>query len=151
MAIKLKTTITGSVKGDCPSHSVAKCSVRDVEMTIDEPIERGGTNEGLTPTEVAVAALIGCTNVISHKCADKLGIDLGHLNIEAKYDLDRRGVLLSEEVDVPFPKIVLNIVADGAATDAELQQVATELAKYCAVSKVFRGAGTEIIENWSKA
>ena len=151
MAIKLKTTITGSVKGDCPSHSVAKCSVRDVEMTIDEPIERGGTNEGLTPTEVAVAALIGCTNVISHKCADKLGVDLGHLNIEAKYDLDRRGVLLSEEVDLPFPKIVLNMVSDGAATDAQLQQVATELAKYCAVSKVFRGAGTEIIENWSKA
>ena len=46
---------------------------------------------------------------------------------------------------------MLNIVSDGAATEAQLQQVATELAKYCAVSKVFRGAGTEIIENWSKA
>jgi len=131
MAIKPKTTITGSVKGDCPSHSIAKCSVRDVSMVIDEPVERGGTNEGLTPTEVAVA-------------------DLGHLNIEAKYDLDRRGVLLSEEIDVPFPKIVLNIESDGAASEAELQQVATELAKYCAVSKVFRASGTEIIENWSK-
>ena len=151
MAIKLKTTITGSVKGDCPSHSIAKCSVRDVEMTIDEPVERGGTNEGLTPTEVAVAALIGCTNVISHKCADKLGVDLGHLNVEAKYDLDRRGVLVSEEVDVPFPKMVLNIVAEGVATETDLQQGATELAKYCAVSKVFREAGSEIIEYWSKA
>jgi len=139
------------MKGDCPSHSVSKCSIRDVEMTIDEPVERGGTNLGLTPTEAAVAALIGCTNVISNKCAEKLGIDIGHLDIEAKYDFDRRGVLLTEEVNVPFPKIVLNIVSDGPATEAELQRVSTELAKFCAVSKVFREAGTEIVENWSKA
>lgn len=151
MAIRQKTTITGTMKGDCPSHSVSKCSIRDVEMTIDEPVERGGTNLGLTPTEAAVAALIGCTNVISNKCAEKLGIDIGHLDIEAKYDFDRRGVLLTEEVNVPFPKIVLNIVSDGPATEAELQRVSTELAKFCAVSKVFREAGTEIVENWSKA
>jgi len=151
MAIRQKTTITGTMKGDCPSHSVSKCSIRDVEMTIDEPVERGGTNLGLTPTEAAVAALIGCTNVISNKCAEKLGIDIGHLDIEAKYDFDRRGVLLTEEVNVPFPKIVLNIVSDGPATEAELQKVSTELAKFCAVSKVFREAGTEIVENWSKA
>ena len=151
MAIRQKTTITGTMKGDCPSHSVSKCSIRDVEMTIDEPVERGGTNLGLTPTEAAVAELIGCTNVISNKCAEKLGIDIGHLDIEAKYDFDRRGVLLTEEVNVPFPKIVLNIVSDGPATEAELQRVSTELAKFCAVSKVFREAGTEIVENWSKA
>ena len=151
MAIRQKTTITGTMKGDRPSHSVSKCSIRDVEMTIDEPVERGGTNLGLTPTEAAVAALIGCTNVISNKCAEKLGIDIGHLDIEAKYDFDRRGVLLTEEVNVPFPKIVLNIVSDGPATEAELQKVSTELAKFCAVSKVFREAGTEIVENWSKA
>ncbi len=151
MAIRLKSTITGIVKGPSPSHSMSKCSIRDVELTIDEPIERGGTNLGFSPTETAVAALIGCTNVISHKCADKLGIDIGHLNIEAKYDLDRRGVMLTEEIDVPFPKIVLNIVADGPATDDELKQVSAELSKYCAISKVFRAAGTEVEENWSRA
>lgn len=151
MAIRQKTTITATIKGECPSHSMSRCSVRDVEVTIDEPTERGGTNQGLTPTETAVAALIACTNVISNKCADKLGIDIGHLDIEARYDFDRRGVMLSEEVDVPFPKIILNIVADGPATDAELKQVAAELAKFCPIAKVFRHAGTEIIENWSKA
>lgn len=151
MAIRQKTTITGTVKGDCPSHSVSKCSIRDVELTIDEPTERGGTNLGFTPTETAIAALVGCTNVISNKCAEKLGIDIGTLDIEAIYHFDRRGVMLTEEVNLPFPKIELKIVADGPATEAELKQVATELEKFCPIAKVFRQAGTEIVETWSKA
>lgn len=149
MAIKQKTTITGKMKGACPSHSQSNCSTRDVEQIIDEPVERGGTNLGLTPTETAIAALIGCTNVISHKCAEKLGIDIGHLDIDATYKFDRRGVMLEEEVDLPFPNIVLNIKSDGKATDEELQQVSTELAKFCPIAKVFREAGSVIEENWS--
>jgi len=151
MAIRQKTTISATITGDSPSHSLSNCSIRDVDFAIDEPIERGGTNLGPSPTETAVAALIGCTNVIANKCAEKLGIDIGHLYIEATYSLDRRGVMLQEEIDVPFPKIVLNIIASGSATDAELQNVSKELNKYCAISKVFRAAGTEIEENWSRA
>lgn len=151
MAIKQKTTINATIKSENPSHSLSKCSVRDVDLTIDEPIERGGTNLGPSPTETAVAALIGCTNVIANKCAEKLGIDIGHLVIDATYSFDRRGVMLQEEVDIPFPKIVLNITADGPATEAELENVSRELNRFCPVAKVFRQAGTEIEENWSKA
>jgi len=151
MAIRQKTTIQATLSSNSPSHSLSNCSVRDVNFAIDEPIERGGTNLGPSPTETAIAALIGCTNVIANKCAAKLGIDIGQLDIEATYSFDRRGAMLMAEVDIPFPKIVLNIVADGPATDAELQQVSTELNKYCPVSKVFKMAGTEIEENWSRA
>jgi len=150
MAIKQKSVIKATIAGDSPSHSLSNCSVRDVNFAIDEPIERGGTNLGPSPTETAIAALIGCTNVIANKCAEKLGIDIGHLHIEAEYSFDRRGAMLMEEIDVPFPKIVLNIVADGPATDAELENVSVELNKYCPVSKVFKAAGTEIEENWSR-
>lgn len=38
----------------------------------------------------------------------------------------------------------LNIVADGPAIDAELENVSVELNKYCPVSKIFIAAGTEI-------
>jgi len=151
MAIRQKTTINATMQSTCPSHSVSNCSIRDVEFTIDEPTERGGTNLGPTPTETAVASLVGCTNVIANKCAEKLGIDIGHLHIEATYSFDRRGVTLAEEIDVPFPKIVLNITADGSATEAELNNVSTELKKYCPIAKLFRQAGTEVEENWSRA
>ncbi len=151
MAIRQKNVINATVSGKSPSHSLSNCTIRDVEFAIDEPVERGGTNLGPSPTETAIAALIGCTNVIAHKCAEKLGVDIGHLQIDATYSFDRRGVMLMEEVDIPFPKIVLNIVTDGAASDAELQSVSAELKKYCPVSKVFKAAGTVIEENWSRA
>jgi uncharacterized OsmC-like protein len=62
--------------------------MRDVQLTIDEPQARGGTNLGPTPTETALAALVGCTNVIGHKCADSLGVDIGHLDISVSCDFD---------------------------------------------------------------
>lgn len=148
MKIKPKTNVTLRVKGNCPTHSLSEISVRDVGFSIDEPVERGGTNKGPAPTDTALAALVGCTNTIGHKCAKSLGVDIGHLDISVACDFDRRGVTLAEEVDVPFQRIVLTVEADGPASDDDIQRVAKEVAKYCPLSKLFRQAGTEIKEVW---
>jgi len=147
--MKMKTTVKLRANSNCPSHSLSNVNVRDLNFAIDEPVERGGTNLGPTPTDTALAALIGCTNVIGHKCAQNLGIDIGHLNISAVCDFDRRGVTLSEEIDVPFEKIVLNIQADGDASQAQLETLKNAVSKYCPLSKLFRQSGTIIEENWS--
>jgi len=60
-------------------------------------------------------------------------------------------VTLQEEIDVPFEEIDMVVVSDGAATQAELDQVAAEVAKYCPLAKLFRGTGTIINEDWQKA
>lgn len=150
MKIKPKTTVKLAMAAKCPSHSLSKLSTRDVAFFIDEPLERGGTNLGPTPTDTAIAALVGCTNVIGNKCADRLGIDVGHLDISAECEFDRRGVMLMEEIDVPFIRIVVAVEASGSASDVDLQRVADEVAKYCPLSKLFRQAGTEIEEIWKK-
>ena len=100
----------------CPSHSLAEVSIRDLSFAIDEPTERGGTNLGPTPTDTAIAALVGCTNVIGHKCASKLGINIGHLDISTTCEFDRRGVTLEEEIDIPFSKISLSIETSEAVS-----------------------------------
>ena len=151
VAIRQKTVVTLKVSADSPSHSRSDISVRDVGFTIDEPVERNGTNAGPSPTETALAALIGCTNVIGHKCANSLGIDIGHLTINVDCLFDRRGVTLTEEIELPFPKITLTVQSDGPASQAELDQVAAEVAKFCPLSKLFRQAGTEIEEIWQAA
>lgn len=151
MAIRQKTTITMKVSAESPSHSLSNVKVRDIDFAIDEPAERGGTNLGPTPTETIVAALIGCTNVIGHKCAQALDIDIGHLTIDVACDFDRRGVTLAEEVDVPFQKIIMNVTYDGSATEADIERLVTEVAKFCPLSKVFKQAGTVIEETWQPA
>ncbi len=148
--MKMKSSVKLRARANCPTHALSNVSIRDLVFAIDEPLERGGTNTGPTPTDTALAALVACTNVIGHKCADQLAIDIGHLNISAVCDFDRRGVTLSDEVDVPFEKIILNVETDGSASEAELQTLKIEVAKYCPLSKLFRQAGTIIDENWTK-
>ncbi|AKS45350.1 Uncharacterized OsmC-related protein [Octadecabacter temperatus] len=151
MAIKMKTTVTTTVKAECMSHSLTKVTTRDVSMLIDEPKERHGTNLGPSPTETALAALAGCTNTIGQKCAAKLGIDIGNLDVTVKCKLNKLGVMLIEELENPFEQIDLTIIADGPASEEELAQVAEETAKYCAVSKLFKSAGTVINQDWRTA
>lgn len=151
MAIRQKTTITIKMGGAGTSHARTEVAVRDVTGVIDEPIERGGTNEGMSPTETAFAALIGCTNVIGSKCAKKLGVDIGHLSFEMEVDFDRRGVLLQDEVEVPFKAIRLAVTSDGTADQDDLDRVADETAKYCPIAKLYIHAGTDLTVTWRKA
>lgn len=149
--MRMKTSVKLRARADCPSHSRANVHIRDLTFAIDEPTERGGTNLGPTPTDSALAALIGCTNVIGHKCASKLGIDIGHLDISATCDFDRRGVTLEEEIEVPFTAINLVVTSDGPANQANLDRVAVETEKFCPLSKLFKAAGTKVEVQWRKA
>jgi uncharacterized OsmC-like protein len=124
--------------------------MRDLHVVIDEPVERGGTNLGPTPTEAAMTALIACTNVIGHKNAHRLGVDLGEVEIDANCQFDRRGVLMEEEIDVPFPAVILTVNCNTTASQEELTQVGQETAKYCAIAKLFEAAGTDLTVNWVK-
>ena len=151
MAIRQKTEMTIKLTGRGTSHARSETEVGGKTVIIDEPAVRGGTDEGPAPTETAYAALIGCTNVIGHKCAKKLGIEIGHLEFEMEVDFDRRGVLLMDEVHVPFTAIRLEVTADGPASEAELEMVATETEKYCPIAKLYEQAGTDLTVNWRKA
>ena len=146
--VRMKTVVQLRASAHCPSHARSDVSIRDLVTQVDEPEARGGTNTGPSPTETALAALIGCTNVIGGKCANKLGIDLGHLDIDAVCDFDRRGVTLSEEIDVPFEKVVLTVTCSGNPTPEQLNSVAIEVDKFCPLSKLYRQAGTVVETIW---
>ncbi|WP_371155850.1 OsmC family protein [Jannaschia sp. 2305UL9-9] len=150
MAIRMKTTVTMRPTATAVSHSRTDVAVRDTSIIIDEPLERDGTNLGPSPTETAIASLIACTNTIGHKCADKLGIDLGAVTFAAQVSFDRRGVTLAEEIDVPFPDITLTVTARSDASAEDLIRVGQETAKYCPIAKVFQAAGTDLTVLWEK-
>lgn len=148
VTIKQKTTVKQRLTANCPSHSRSDVSVRDVAFTIDEPLERDGTNQGPTPTETALAALAGCTNVIGNKVAHKMGLDVANFKVTVVSDFDRRGVTLAEEIDVPFEAIKLRVEIETSASQDQINELAREVAKYCPLAKLFRQAGTTLDEEW---
>ncbi len=149
VTIKPKTTVQMKLSAVGETHSRSQVSVRDVTGTIDEPLERDGTNLGLTPTETLMSSLIGCTNVISKKIAHKMGFEMGEMKIALTANLDRRGTMLMEEVARPFSNIVMDIEVATDATPEQLEAMKTDLAKFCPIAKVIRGSGVTITENWT--
>lgn len=83
-AVKPKTLVPMKMTGTCPTHARTDIFVRDVEIVVDEPTERGGTNIGATPTEMLLAALISCSNVVGQRIAHREGIEFGSLSFDAK-------------------------------------------------------------------
>jgi len=148
-AIRPKTIVKMRVEGDSKSHARTDVSVRGLTSIIDEPLERDGTNLGMTPTETFAAALIGCTNVIGHRIAHKNGITFESMRIRLEAEFDRRGVSLAEEVAVPFPSMTLFVDVTTVADDTQIAQLQQELAMYCPIAKVIRMSGTELKEVWT--
>ena len=151
MAIKMKSVVTYRATAQCPTHARTEIPVRDLTVVIDEPIERGGTILGPAPTEAAMTSLIACTNVICHKISNRLCFYLCTVTIDADCKFDRRGVLMEEEIDVPFPAITLTVRCATSATQEELTQVGRETSRCCAIAKLFEAAGTELTVNWIMA
>ena len=146
---KQKVSVRTKLSGESESHSRTLLRCRDLIDISDEPEVRGGTNEGLAPTEMALGALIACTNVITHKIAAKNGIDIVDIQFDLDAQFNRLGVTLQEEVMVPFPEILLDIELTTSASDEQLSILKSDLDKYCPVAKVFAASGSNIVTNWS--
>ena len=102
----------------------------------------------MTPTETLIAALIGYTNVITQRISEGYGLHIDSMAIDVEADFDRRGVMLQEEVQVPFPEITLNIRITSPDDPAAFKKVEEDLRKFCPIAKVIRESGTVIEENW---
>ena len=148
VTIRPKKIVEMGVTGKALSHSKTAVQVRDLNVIIDEPTERGGTNEGPAPVETVLVALAACTNRIGHKCAKKNDVEILGMDIDVVVVFDRRGADLEEEIDVPFREIRMIIDLETTASDDAVEAMKTDLAKFCPVSKLIRQAGTKITEEW---
>lgn len=146
---RMKTVVDMKLTGTAISHARTDISVRDVNSVIDEPTVRGGTNQGLTPTETLIASLVGCTNVITQRIAHGMGVQIADLKVDAAARFDRRGVSLQDEIEIPFPSVTLNIDIQTDADPQQIQAIQVDLQKFCPISKVIRNAGSVIEENWN--
>ena len=148
VTIRQKIKVGMALSASAETHARTKVSARDIEILIDEPQVRGGTNQGLTPTESLMASLLGCTNVITQRIAHKVGADINAMDIKLSAQFDKRGANLDEEIEQPFSDIVLDIDITTNASAAQIEAIKSDLGKFCPISKVIRGSGVSITENW---
>jgi len=139
-----KFSVTGGQETSTKSHATA----RGKTYVIDEPIQRGGTDEGPMPVEYVFMGLLGCTHVISNKLAKANGVEFTKMDIDIAVTMDSHGTRLISPVAIPFPQVVLDIDVTYEGPRDGAIKVTEMLKHHCAVSKMLQESGTEVIENW---
>lgn len=107
----------------------------EFKITIDEPTELGGTNQGPNPVQYVLAALCGCLNVVGHMIANEMGFELKGLEFEVEGDLNPAKLYGKPGGNrAGFEEIRVNILPDTDVAEDILKKWLETVKKRCPVS-----------------
>jgi putative redox protein len=111
---------------DAFAHHV---DVRHHQLTVDEPLEDGGDDEGPSPQELLAASLASCTAVTIEMYAKRKGWDLGPVEVQCDYQPAERGCVTMFRVQLRLP---------STCTQEQLEKLRVIAAK-CPVHRTLEG------------
>jgi putative redox protein len=83
---------------------VQEVTIREHELTADEPKDQGGEDEGPSPQELLAASLASCTAITMEMYAQRKGWDVGEMSVDVNYEPAQRGSPTRFELVVTMPK-----------------------------------------------
>src|SRR6056297_166209 len=103
-----------SVHAQSDTHSKTTVKARNFTLTIDEPPNLGGTDEGANPVEYILAALTGCLNVVGHMVAQEMGFKIKSLSFDVEGELNPAGFMGKDKNVRPgYQEIVATVNVDA--------------------------------------
>lgn len=100
---------------------------RDLQGRTDRPEDMGGQNQGLMASEHLLVALASCTTTTAVKIAEKRGVALDDVRVDASMAFDERGEVTGIE---------LRIEVDSPAEDKAVEKVFDLAERACTISKL---------------
>ena len=107
-------------------HTVA---VRQHELTADEPVDLGGTDEGPSPLELLAGSLASCVAITTEMYATRKGWDVGGVEVEVDFTPAERGTPTRFELVLRLPE---------SLTDEQVERL-TVIAAKCPVHRTLEG------------
>jgi putative redox protein len=77
--------------------------IRDFNLTIDEPTDKGGEDTGPSPQEMLAASLAACTAITMEMYAKRKGWDVGDVEVSCDYTPAERGCPTRFNLVMRFP------------------------------------------------
>lgn len=116
---------------------------RGFKMILDEPIEAGGTNEGMNPVEALLCALGSCQCIVTKMVASKMGIELEDLKIELEGDLDPAGFQGDTSVRPGFQNVRSKFIIKSNASEKKVERLIKVVEQFCPVGDIISN-GTNV-------
>ena len=80
-------TTTGHVDVDHIDGDAYEIRIRGHRVTVDQPVDAGGTDKAPTPTELFAASLAACVAYYAGRHLVRHGLERDGLQVHAEYDL----------------------------------------------------------------
>jgi putative redox protein len=103
--------------------------IRDHQLTIDEPLDKGGEDQGPSPQEILAASLAACTAITMEMYAKRKGWDIGDVEVACDYTPADRGCPTRFNLIMRFP---------DSMSDEQVERLRVIAAK-CPVHRTLEG------------
>ncbi|RLD90898.1 MAG: OsmC family peroxiredoxin [Bacteroidetes bacterium] len=128
-----------NVKIEGISESSTKINLRagNFNLTIDEPANMGGTNEGPSPIQVLLMALAGCLNMTGHTVAKEQDLELIEMKISIEGNMDAAhfmGYTTSKRAGFEDVNVYVETKFDGKPTKEQRDKWLEETERRCPVT-----------------
>jgi putative redox protein len=87
----MTTSIKATARRTAANSLSHRIKIGRHEVTIDEPTDKGGDDEGPTPQQLLAASIASCTAVTIEMYAKRKGWDLGQVEVQCEYKPAERG------------------------------------------------------------
>jgi putative redox protein len=75
--------------------------VSGFELTVDEPVSRGGANRGPAPYDLLMGSLGACSAITLKMYAERKQWTLGRIDVDVRLIRDAEGARIERRLDVP--------------------------------------------------
>lgn len=111
----------------------------------------GGQDAAPSPLFYLLGSLISCNQVTAQLVAKDLGITLGHLDFQARGDLDTAVLVGGRQGNANFSSVVVTATVETDATPEQFAALQRETERRCPVSQLFVRSGLQFRSSWSQS
>ena len=122
------------------THLKLEARKRGFKFTVDEPAERGGTDEGPNPLAYFIAGAASC--LINQYLTDAIfrGVKLENLELTARGHFDRR-------MGGAFTEIIYDLKLTSSSSEDEVLRLSAEAEDMCYAHNTLKKAGVKMTTN----
>lgn len=115
------------------SGTQVKVRSRGFDLTLDEPIEDGGTNLGMNPVEALLGALGACQAIVARVYAKRFNVQLDDFWVELEGDLDSDGYMDKADVRCGYSAIRYTYHIKSPSAQADIDAFVAFIGNKCPV------------------
>src|SRR5271165_2503629 len=128
-ATERPTRMRATARRDADGTYRHTVQVREHQLTVDEPLEKGGDDTGPSPQELLAVSLASCTAITMEMYAARKGWEIGPVEVDVEYTPAERGCPTKFE-------LVMRLADDVPEEQVERLRV---IAAKCPVHRVLDG------------